>query len=62
MIVELDGYEFHSDRTTFELDREKDAEAAVKGLMTVRVTDERMDQNPGREATRLRTILKQRSA
>ncbi len=62
VIVELDGYEFHSDRTTFELDREKDAEAAVKGLMTVRVTDERMDQNPGREATRLRTILKQRSA
>jgi very-short-patch-repair endonuclease len=62
VIIELDGYEFHFDRTAFELDREKDAEAVVKGLLTVRVTDERMNQNPNREAARLRTILKQRSA
>src|SRR5436305_1699960 len=27
VIVEIDSYEFHSDRTTFELDRAKDAEA-----------------------------------
>jgi hypothetical protein len=57
VIVELDGYEFHSDRTTFERDREKDAEAAARGLVTVRLTDERMKQIPEREAARLRAIL-----
>lgn len=57
VIVEIDSYEFHSDRPTFELDREKDADAAAKGLMTVRLTDERMKEDPAREADRLRGIL-----
>lgn len=60
VIVELDSYEFHSDRSTFELDRDKDAAAAAKGLMTLRLTDERMREDPSREASRLRTILKDR--
>jgi very-short-patch-repair endonuclease len=60
LILELDSYAFHSDRTTFELDRQKDAEAAAKGLMTVRLTDERMKREPEQEAARLRTILKAR--
>jgi very-short-patch-repair endonuclease len=57
VIVEIDSYEFHSDKPTFELDREKDAEAAAEGLMTVRLTDERMKVDPAREADRLRGIL-----
>jgi very-short-patch-repair endonuclease len=60
VIVELDSYAFHSDRTTFERDRQKDAEAAAKGLTTVRLTDERMRREPDQEAARLRTILKGR--
>ena len=60
VIVEIDGYEFHSDKATFELDREKDAEAAVNGLMTVRLTDQRMSENPVREARRLRKLLEDR--
>ena len=60
VIVELDSYQFHSDRTAFELDRDKDAEAAEDGLTTVRLTDERMNEDPCREARRLRTILKDR--
>jgi very-short-patch-repair endonuclease len=60
VIVELDSYEFHSDRATFERDREKDAEATANGLVTVRVTDERMAQAPRREASRLRAILTSR--
>lgn len=60
VIVELDSYAFHSDRTTFERDREKDAEAAAKGLTTVRLTDERMKREPEQEAARLRKILKAR--
>jgi hypothetical protein len=60
VIVELDSYEFHSDRTTFERDRDKDADAAAKGLVTVRVTDERMKEVPCKEAARLRAILNSR--
>jgi hypothetical protein len=60
VIVEIDSYEFHSDRTTFERDREKDADAAAKGLVTVRITDERMKAAPYKEAARLRAILKDR--
>ncbi|HEY2436438.1 MAG TPA: type IV toxin-antitoxin system AbiEi family antitoxin domain-containing protein [Solirubrobacteraceae bacterium] len=57
VIVELDSYEYHSDKTAFERDREKDADAAAKGLITVRVTDQRMTDVPEEEAARLRTIL-----
>ena len=60
VIVELDSYAFHSDRSTFELDRRKDAEAAAKGLTTVRLTDERMGREPDQEAARLRKMLKDR--
>jgi very-short-patch-repair endonuclease len=60
VIVELDSYEFHSDRTTFELDREKDTEAMAKGLLTVRLTDERMKEDPVGEADRLGGILDSR--
>jgi hypothetical protein len=60
VIVELDSHEFHRDRSTFELDREKDADAAAHGLLTVRVTDERMTKDPRREARRPATILKAR--
>jgi hypothetical protein len=31
VIAELDSYEFHSDRTTFEPDREKDTEPWPRG-------------------------------
>ncbi len=57
VIVELDSYEFHSDRATFERDRDKDADATAKGLITVRLTDERMKDTPREEAARLRKIL-----
>jgi hypothetical protein len=57
VIVEVDSWRFHKDRQTFELDREKDAEATANGLVTVRITDDRMDE---REARRLEAILASR--
>jgi Transcriptional regulator, AbiEi antitoxin len=57
VIVEIDSYEFHSDRATFERDRDKDADATAKGLITVRLTNERMTDTPREEAARLRRIL-----
>jgi very-short-patch-repair endonuclease len=60
VIVELDGWQFHKDRATFERDREKDARAAADGLLTVRITDERLEHAAEREASRLQTILEAR--
>jgi hypothetical protein len=60
VIVELDGYDFHSDRHTFESDRERDAHELTYGIVTVRVTEERIDGAPEREARRLHAILRAR--
>jgi hypothetical protein len=58
VIVELDGRRFHED--TFESDRDRDADMLAAGIVTVRITDKRMKQNPEREASRLNTILEAR--
>jgi hypothetical protein len=60
VIVELDGWDFHATRESFESDRERDASTLAVGHVTVRVTWERMHQRAPREAARLHTILEQR--
>jgi hypothetical protein len=60
VIVELDGYDFHKDRATFERDREKDARAVAEGLIPIRITDERLTLSAEREAHRLKSILASR--
>jgi very-short-patch-repair endonuclease len=57
LIVEVDGYQVHSGRASFESDRDRDASMLAFGLPTVRVTEERIDKEPEREAERLRRIL-----
>jgi very-short-patch-repair endonuclease len=59
VIVELDGWDFHSSRESFESDRERDASTLAAGCVTVRVTWERMHERAAREAARLQTILEQ---
>jgi hypothetical protein len=54
VIVELDGWPFHNDRTAFERDRERDAALLAAGYVTVRITGDRLT---AREAARLHTIL-----
>ena len=60
LIVELDGWDFHSNRRSFESDRERDAAMLALGIATIRVTWRRMMDQPEREAERLRAILQQR--
>jgi hypothetical protein len=60
VIVELDGWDFHNSRQAFESDRDRDADTLLAGLVTVRITDERMTKAPRREAERLQRILDQR--
>jgi very-short-patch-repair endonuclease len=60
LIVELDGYEFHSSRDAFERDRDRDAEAMVSGIGTVRITWLRLIDESEEEAARLHAILRAR--
>jgi very-short-patch-repair endonuclease len=62
LIVEVDGYEVHSGRVSFEDDRDRDANMLALGLPTIRVTEERIDNAPAREAERLHRILESRHA
>jgi len=62
LIVELDSWEFHSDRGAFETDRERDADTLAAAYATVRITWERIEETPAEEAARLRTILASRPA
>jgi very-short-patch-repair endonuclease/predicted transcriptional regulator of viral defense system len=38
LVVEFDGYEYHSDRAAFERDRRRDAELQARGFRVIRVT------------------------
>ena len=60
LIVEVDGYEVHSGRVSFEDDRDRDAANLALDLPTVRVTEERIDNSPDREAKRLLAIIESR--
>lgn len=60
LIVELDSWSFHHTRTAFEADRNRDVEALIHGVATVRITHQRLEHDPDREAARLQTILEQR--
>ena len=46
VIVELDSWPFHKGKIPFESDRERDAETLARGFVTVRVTEERLEQRP----------------
>jgi very-short-patch-repair endonuclease len=60
VIVELDSWQFHGDRTALERDRERDAVTAAAGYLTVRLTWRRMRADEAREAARLRKTLARR--
>jgi len=61
VVVELDGWSFHSSRRSFERDRERDTVLLAAGYVTVRITWERLTTQPEREAARLKTILESRA-
>jgi very-short-patch-repair endonuclease len=60
VIVELDGWDFHQSRDSFERDRRRDADTLAAGLATIRITWDRITRTPTPEARRLRAILAQR--
>jgi hypothetical protein len=60
VIVELDGWDFHCSRQSFIGDRDRDATMLALGIVTVRITWERLIDSPEWEARRLKVILEAR--
>jgi Transcriptional regulator, AbiEi antitoxin len=60
VIVELDSWEFHRDRRSFESDRERDAATLAADHATIRLTWHRFTNKPDEEAARLHSILESR--
>lgn len=57
LIVELDSWEYHSDRQAFETDRERDAINLADGVPTIRSTWKRLHEKADAEARYFRRIL-----
>jgi very-short-patch-repair endonuclease len=57
LIVEVDGYRFHSSRTAFERDRVRDAELMSAGFRVIRVTWRQLENEPLTVLARLAQAL-----
>ena len=53
LIVELDSWEFHSDRSAFE----RDPKLLIAGYRTIRVTHRRLDREADQLAAEIRQLL-----
>jgi Transcriptional regulator, AbiEi antitoxin/Protein of unknown function (DUF559) len=62
LIVEVDGWGLHRTKQAFEADRIRDVEALANGLTTVRITYDRLTNDPATEVARLKRILSRASA
>ena len=57
LIVETDGFEFHSGRTAFERDRARDAEHQARGFRVLRFTWRQLEDRPELVVARLAQTL-----
>jgi very-short-patch-repair endonuclease len=62
IVVEIDGYKFHSTRAAFERDRQKDAQLHASGLTTMRVTWFQMEDESYAVIARLAQALASRKS
>jgi len=57
LVVELDGWSFHSHRAAFERDRARDAAMQAAGYRVIRITHRRLERQPAAIANELRCLL-----
>ncbi len=57
VIVEVDGFRFHSSRAAFERDRKRDADLAARGFRVVRVTWRQIVDRPEAVIARIAVVL-----
>lgn len=58
LIVEVDGYEFHGGRASFEADWARDAGLAVQGYRVLWFTYRHVTGEPARVAATIRRVLR----
>lgn len=58
LIVETDGYAYHSSRAAFERDRERDQQLTLAGYTVIRVTYHQVTRTPNEVARRIRHLLR----
>jgi hypothetical protein len=58
--VELDTFETHGTRGAFERDRLRQEELKLAGIEMIRITEDRLDREPGRVIERVARLLAQR--
>ncbi len=58
--VELDGYEFHRDRASFERDRRRQEDLKLAGIEMVRFTARRIADHPDDVVRRIDALLRRR--
>ena len=61
LVVEIDGYTYHSTRSAFERDRAKDAALAAAGYLVIRITWLQMEHEPYVVVVHLAQALARRS-
>jgi very-short-patch-repair endonuclease/predicted transcriptional regulator of viral defense system len=61
VIVEFDGFRFHSGRTRFDSDRRRDQDLAVAGYIVLRVTWRQLTEDTDGVAKRLAAVLQRAS-
>ena len=57
LVVEVDGFAYHSDRAAFERDRRRDADLAALGYTVVRVTWRQLVDEPAAVVARVAQAL-----
>jgi very-short-patch-repair endonuclease len=62
LVVEIDSWLYHGDRTGFELDRARDVRLLILGYDVVRFTDTQLVDSPRDVGASLRALLKNRAA
>lgn len=62
LVIELDGWDVHRFRQSFEDDRDKDATLLAARIATIRITKRRIAAAAEREADRLQRILRSRAS
>jgi very-short-patch-repair endonuclease len=57
LVVEVNGYAFHSTRAAFERDRRRDADLQARGLRVIRVTWRQIVEEPEAVLVRIAQAL-----
>ncbi len=62
IIIEVDGYEFHSDRGTFSGDRRRDYELIISGYLVIRLPQDEVVEDVGLAVEKIRDVVLFRQA